>query len=154
GLDHPNIVPVYEAGEVGPLCYIASAYCPGPTLSEWLKQRTEPVPFRSAASLIATLADAVHHAHSRGVLHRDLKPSNILLSTESQATGSSPDELSASSLEAFVPKITDFGLAKLLTGGPVPANAGVQTHSGTIIGTPNYMAPEQAGGRVTGLTSA
>jgi serine/threonine protein kinase len=78
-LEHPNIVPVHEFGEVGPVSYIVSAYCPGTTLAAWLKANREPVPFRDAASLIATLGDAVAHAHSRGVVHRDLKPSNILL---------------------------------------------------------------------------
>ena len=66
GLDHPNIVPVYEAGEAGPTCYIASAYCPGPTLGDWLRGRTEPVPFAEAATLAAALADAAGHAHDRG----------------------------------------------------------------------------------------
>src|SRR5262249_2284971 len=58
-LDHPNLVPVYEAGEVGPICFIASAYCPGVTLAAWLRKRTEPVPVRLAAQLVATLAAAV-----------------------------------------------------------------------------------------------
>ena len=79
GLDHPNIVPVYEAGEEGSVCFIASAYCPGITLAAWLRRRTRPVPYRMAAGLVATLAEAVEHAHRRGVLHRDLKPSNVLL---------------------------------------------------------------------------
>src|SRR5205823_9946850 len=79
GLDHPGLVPVYEAGEIGPVCYIASAYCPGVTLAAWLKQRAEPVPFAEAAALVVALAEAVQHAHSRGVLHRDLKPANVLL---------------------------------------------------------------------------
>ena len=80
GLDHPNIVGVHEVGEAGPVCYIASAYCAGPTLSAWLKARTEPVPPRLAAQLVASLSDAVRHAHDRGVLHRDIKPSNVILS--------------------------------------------------------------------------
>ncbi len=79
GLDHPNIVPVYESGQIGTVDYIASAYCPGPTLAEWLGRQSRPVPARDAAALIATLARAVEHAHERGVLHRDLKPSNVLL---------------------------------------------------------------------------
>ena len=79
GLDHPNIVPVYETGSVGSVTYIAAAYCPGPTLADWLASQTQPVPARDAARLVATLARAVEHAHERGVLHRDLKPSNILL---------------------------------------------------------------------------
>ena len=80
GLDHPNIVTVLEVGEAGPVCYIASAYCAGPTLSGWLKARIEPVPPRFAARLLASLSDAVQHAHDRGVLHRDIKPSNVILS--------------------------------------------------------------------------
>src|SRR5262249_6860478 len=83
-LDHPNLVPVYEAGEVDHVCYLATAYCPGLTLAQWLKDRAEPVPAAEAAALVASLADAVHHAHSRGVLHRDLKPANILLASKSE----------------------------------------------------------------------
>ena len=79
GLDHPHIVPVYETGSVGPVAYIAAAYCPGPTLAGWLARQSRPAPVRDAAELVATLARAVQHAHERGVLHRDLKPSNILL---------------------------------------------------------------------------
>src|SRR5262249_49756905 len=63
GLEHANLVPVYEAGEIGPVCYIASAYCPGPTLARWLKERDRPVPFRLAAALVAQLAEGVEHAH-------------------------------------------------------------------------------------------
>src|SRR5262249_38300790 len=73
-LDHPNIVAVYEAGEVGSVCFIASAFCPGTTLADWLRQRKGLLPSRQAAELVATLARAVQHAHDRGVLHRDLKP--------------------------------------------------------------------------------
>jgi hypothetical protein len=132
-LDHPNVVPVYEAGAAGPVCYIASAYCPGPTLAGWLKERSEPVPFRVAALLVAALADGVEHAHRRGVLHRDLKPSNVLLSPAPEAA----DEL------GFTPRVTDFGLAKLLAEAVPDA----QTRSGAILGTVEYMAPEQAAGK-------
>jgi WD40 repeat protein len=127
GLDHPNLVPVYEVGEEGPICYIASGYCPGITLSAWLKQRTEPVPYRQAAQVMATLAEAVAHAHERGVVHRDLKPGNVLL----QSSG-------------LIPKITDFGLAKLAEGNGADVS---QTQTGAILGTPSYMAPEQAGAK-------
>ena len=62
-LDHPNIVPLYEAGEVGPVCYLASAYCEGSTLAAWLLDRREPVPERLAVQILAPLADAMRHAH-------------------------------------------------------------------------------------------
>jgi serine/threonine protein kinase len=78
-LSHPNLVQVYEAGEIGPLCYIVSAYCPGKTLQEWLAERKSPVAPVAAARLVAMIANAVQHAHDRGILHRDLKPANILL---------------------------------------------------------------------------
>jgi eukaryotic-like serine/threonine-protein kinase len=110
-LDHPQIVPVYEVGEEGPICYIASAYCEGPTLAEWLKSQTGPVPELVAARLVATLAAAVAHAHERGILHRDLKPGNILLA-RFDASGSA-DARACHDL-GFIPRICDFGLAKLL----------------------------------------
>jgi tetratricopeptide (TPR) repeat protein len=144
-LDHPNLLPVYEAGEEGGVCYLASAYCPGIALDRWLKQRTEPVPYRLAAQLLAALAEAVEHAHRRGVLHRDLKPSNIMLESlppePPAGTGPAGDSL------PFVPRVTDFGLAKLLDCGPGLSSAACQTQSGAILGTPNYMAPEQGGGQ-------
>jgi eukaryotic-like serine/threonine-protein kinase len=132
GLEHPNLVPVYESGEEGSHCYIVSAYCPGINLAEWLHLQTEPAPIADAARLVATLADAVQHAHGRGVLHRDLKPANILLSASGGA-----EATPASRLPALTPKITDFGLAKLV-------DADLQTQTGATIGTPSYMAPEQA----------
>jgi serine/threonine protein kinase len=167
GLDHPNLVPVYEAGEVGPVCFLVCAYAPGPTLAQWLKQRTEPVPFRAAGVLLATLAEAVQHAHRHGVVHRDLKPSNILLqedwpqrgtkNTKEETEGREGESASAHGRSAsislasfvpfcgqsFIPRITDFGLAKLLQQG----TGGGPTHSGAIVGTVGYMAPEQAAGK-------
>lgn len=135
GLDHPNLVPVYEAGEVGPVCYIASAYCPGTNLAVWLKQQDQDVPARTAAALVAAVAEAVQHAHGRGILHRDLKPSNILLVPRpAEGPVGPPDEL------RFIPKLTDFGLAKLLQEHEH------ETTTGVIVGTPEYMAPEQAEG--------
>jgi WD40 repeat protein len=144
GLDHPNLVPVYETGEVGPVCFIVSPYCPGPTLAQWLRGRTEPVPFADAAAHVATLAEAVQHAHGRGVVHRDLKPGNVLLSFSRDPEGSTSDVLpSGSRLNEAVARITDFGLAKILHGdGPDGS-----TRSRVVVGTPSYMAPEQARGQ-------
>ncbi|OYV85669.1 MAG: hypothetical protein B7Z73_13140 [Planctomycetia bacterium 21-64-5] len=78
-LAHPNLVPIFEVGDDGLLYYIAAAYCEGPSLAEWLKRAGAPLPCHEAASLVALLADAVAHAHARGVVHRDIKPSNVLL---------------------------------------------------------------------------
>jgi WD40 repeat protein len=128
-LDHPHLVPVYEVGEAGAACFLVSAYCPGSNLAQWLRQRTEPVPFAQAASLLATVAEAVQHAHDRGVIHRDLKPSNILLDAAGQ------------------PHVTDFGLARFLDGLPEDESGRYPTRTGIIVGTAPYMAPEQAGGK-------
>jgi WD40 repeat protein len=148
GLDHPNLVSVYEAGEADGTCYIAEAYCPGMNLAAWLKQRPELVPYDRAAALVATLADAVQQAHDRGVIHRDLKPSNVLLMFGDPPAGSPQQKEEAEGdLRNAVPKITDFGLAKILAGGVDVAGVGKSTASGAIVGTPSYMAPEQAGGR-------
>jgi eukaryotic-like serine/threonine-protein kinase len=125
-LDHPNIVRVYDAGELGPLGYfIASEFCAGLSLRQWLKEQSTPVPPRLAARWVAALANAVQHAHERGILHRDIKPDNVILTG-----GAGPDD--------FIPRLTDFGLAKLVE------EAGDDTRSGVRIGTPAYMAPEQA----------
>jgi WD40 repeat protein/serine/threonine protein kinase len=142
-LDHPNIVPVYEVAEAGPICYIASAYCEGPNLAGWLRDRQQPLDSRVAARLIATLADAMHHAHSHGILHRDLKPSNILL-VPIQPTSSPREEGEF----AFVPKISDFGLARFVN------QDSDLTRTGTPLGTLAYMAPEQAEGRVRDISTA
>jgi WD40 repeat protein len=149
-LDYPNVVPVHEVGEAGPLCFIVSAYCPGISLSGWLQQSAEPVPFNDAAGLCVTLAEAVQHAHERGIVHRDLKPSNILLTSveHEQASGGRKPPVVATGglrppLATLIPKITDFGLAKLVG----EESGGEQTQSGAILGTPRYMAPEQAAGK-------
>ena len=119
-LDHPGIVPVYEVGDVRDRPYFTMKYVPGTTLSQRLADG--PLPSREAATLLAEVARAIHFAHSRGVLHRDIKPSNILLDEQNR------------------PHVTDFGLAKQLT-----ENASL-TKSGAVLGTPAYMAPEQAAG--------
>jgi WD40 repeat protein/serine/threonine protein kinase len=151
-LDHPNLIPVYELGQSGPWVYIVSAYCPGPNLADWLKDRAAPIPIPAAVDLVATLADAVAYMHSRGVLHRDIKPANIMLSTESKVLSTESKEsllstqhsaLSTSNLplSTYVPKLTDFGLAKVMDDGLQ------QTRTGAVLGTPAYMSPEQAAGK-------
>jgi len=130
-LDHPNIVPIHETGEAGPLCYIAFAYCEGPSLAQWLKMQAGNVPARVAAEIVGQLAEAMQYSHSRGVLHRDLKPSNVLLFP---ARERAEDVRS----RPFVPRIVDFGLARL-------AEEEIEaTGTSAVIGTPLYMAPEQA----------
>jgi WD40 repeat protein len=131
-LQHPNIVQIYEVGEADGRPYCALEYVEGASLGRQL--RGTPLPPRRAAQLVETLARAVHHAHQHDVVHRDLKPDNILLIREGQTPGEAVPALDA-------PKITDFGLAKRLD---VPTT---QTQSGVIIGTPSYMAPEQATGK-------
>jgi serine/threonine-protein kinase len=120
-VQHAGIVNIFDIGEHQGLPYLALEYVEGGSLAQRLQG--SPQPARQAAEMMARLAEAVHHAHQRGVLHRDLKPANVLLSADG------------------TPKITDFGLAKQLD-----AAAG-QTASGAILGTPSYMAPEQAGGK-------
>ena len=135
-LTHPNLVPVYEVGEAGSICYIAAAFCDGPNLSEWLSRQSEPVSVTSAATLIAHLADGIDYAHGEGILHRDLKPANVLLEplpSEREGSTTIADELSR-----FRPRITDFGLAKVET------REAIQTRTGAMLGTLPYLAPEQA----------
>jgi eukaryotic-like serine/threonine-protein kinase len=123
GLQHPNLVPLYEVGEAGPLCFLVSAYCPGPTLADWLRQHPQPVPYRDAASLVALLADAADHAHRHGIVHRDLKPANVLLQiADCRLQIERPDETlpgksAILNLQSAIPKIADFGLAKQIGGG-------------------------------------
>ncbi len=148
-LDHPNIVPVYEAGEDEEFCYIASAYCRGSNLSNWLKQHPGPVEYSTAARFVKELADAVGHAHSRGVLHRDLKPSNVLLECPDGAGGKAERaaffDIPSS---ALTPKITDFGLAKF------DGDEQDTTRSNIVMGTAAYMSPEQARGKSKDITVA
>jgi eukaryotic-like serine/threonine-protein kinase len=134
GLDHPHIVPVYEVGEHQGRCFFSMKFLEGGSLAqavgrgEWAAGGPEGQ--RRAAGLVVRVARAVHHAHQHGILHRDLKPANILLDHEG------------------LPHVSDFGLARRLEGG------GGLTQSGVLLGTPGYMAPEQAAGQAKRLTTA
>ncbi|HLJ97940.1 MAG TPA: serine/threonine-protein kinase, partial [Gemmataceae bacterium] len=117
-LDHPNIVPIYEIGEHQGQHYFSMKLIEGGSLGEQVARFSQDP--TDAAQLLMTVARAVHHAHQRGILHRDLKPGNILVDGQGQ------------------PHVTDFGLAKRVQGDSR------LTQSGAIVGTPSYMAPEQA----------
>jgi WD40 repeat protein len=139
GLQHPNIVQIYEIGEQDGWPYFSLEYMDGGSLAARLAGK--PQPPRAAAQLVETVARAVHFAHERGIIHRDLKPANILLVRRETPTGMGSAVAGGIELTEWVPKITDFGLAKHRE-----AEEG-QTQSGVIMGTPNYMAPEQAEGK-------
>ena len=143
-LQHPNIVPIYEVGEHDGCPFMAMEFLDGGSLGEALGGR--PQPPEVAARLVERLARAMHAAHLRGIVHRDLKPANVLLQGASgQGSGVSGDNTTISLTpdpSPLTPKIVDFGLAKRLVEGEE------QTTTGAVLGTPSYMAPEQAGGRV------
>src|SRR5262249_54000131 len=120
-LQHPNIVQVHEVGEYRGLPFFSLEFLDGDSLDK--KLAGGPLKARGAAALAQPLARAVHYAHAHGIVHRDLKPANVLLT------------------EDGTPKVTDFGLAKRLDEADSS-----QTRAGTIMGTPSYMAPEQARG--------
>src|SRR5438874_6547390 len=127
-LEHPGIVPIHEVGERGGACYFSMGLVEGGRLDAVAKR--EPIPLRHAAELIAKLARAVHYAHQHGILHRDIKPGNILIDAKGE------------------PHVTDFGLARLVQ------EESNLTHTLDTVGTPSYMAPEQALGssQLTGAT--
>jgi tetratricopeptide (TPR) repeat protein len=134
-LQHPNIVQIYEVGTYGGLPYLALEYVEGGNLAQKLDRG--PLPPDQAAPLLETVARAIHHAHQQGIVHRDLKPANVLLSFSGRSESGPGD----APLNEAVPKVADFGLAKRLD-----VDLG-QTHSGAVVGTPTYMAPEQAAGQ-------
>jgi serine/threonine-protein kinase len=140
-LTHPNIVTVYEVGHQNGLPYIVMEHVAGQNLSQ--KLADGPLASREAARLVAEVARAVQHAHERGILHRDLKPANILLSgARNQESG--VKGISSGSWQP-TPKVSDFGLAKRLNISPASMRDW-RTQTGAIVGTPGYMAPEQASG--------
>ena len=127
-LQHPHIVQIYAVGEQEGVAYFAMEFCAGGTLARRLS--AGPLTPRAAAGLVEALARALHAAHRAGIVHRDLKPANVLLTADG------------------TPKITDFGLSKRLD-----EDSG-QTHTGVVMGTPSYMAPEQASGEASRVSPA
>src|SRR5437763_2556679 len=127
-LEHPGIVPIHEVGERDGSCYFSMQFIEGGQLDEVV--RREPMPIRRAVELIAKVARTVHYAHEHGILHRDIKPGNILLDQKGE------------------PHLTDFGLARLVE------TESTVTRTMEVLGTPSYMAPEQAVGNNAQLTNA
>jgi len=127
-LDHPHIVPIYEVGQRAGQRFFSMKLIPGSSLDRRLGDFVADV--TASARLVATIAEAIHHAHERGILHRDLKPANILLDEHGQ------------------PHVTDFGLAR-----HIATESGL-THSGYPVGTPSYMSPEQVRGEKGSFTTA
>src|SRR6266571_9357672 len=127
-LNHPSIVPIYEVGERDGSCYFSMKFVEGGQLDEAVRRR--PMSIRQAAELIAKVARTVHYAHEHGILHRDIKPGNILVDKKGE------------------PHLTDFGLARLLE------SESTITRTLEVMGTPSYMAPEQASGETAELTGS
>jgi serine/threonine protein kinase/tetratricopeptide (TPR) repeat protein len=127
-LEHPGIVPIHEVGERDECCYFSMKFVEGGQLDEVIGR--EPMPARRAAELIAKVARTVHYAHEHSILHRDIKPGNILLDRKGE------------------PHLTDFGLARLVE------TESTVTRTLEVLGTPSYMAPEQAAGETAKLTTA
>src|SRR5437763_11020837 len=127
-LDHPGIVPIYEVGERDGSCYFSMKFVEGGQLDEVV--RRAPMSIRQATELIAKVARTVHYAHEHGIVHRDIKPGNILLDVKGE------------------PHLTDFGLARLIE------TESAMTRTMEVLGTPSYMAPEQAVGSNAQPTSA
>jgi len=143
-LDHPNIVPVLATDETALMPSIVYPYCSGPTLGEWLQSRQSPPDFRVVATIVKLLAEAVQHAHARGILHRDLKLANVLL----EPTTECDQHYCFNDGEAsWIPRVTDFGISKATQAEDD------ETVTGSVMGTLEYMAPEQIRGLASDIGS-
>lgn len=151
-LDHPHIVKIFEVGEHQDQPFLAMEYIDGGSLDQHLVGR--PAPADLAARFVRNLALAVQHTHEQQIIHRDLKPANILMEGGARFAAQTSEIHQAATVDAIHPltcrpRITDFGLAKLLD-----ANSTAWTQAGAVLGTANYMSPEQAEGRVTEIGPA
>jgi eukaryotic-like serine/threonine-protein kinase len=142
-LAHTNIISVLEVDQSGPVCYIVSSFCEGKSLAAFLAEHAESLSPEVGAQWTAELADAVEHAHRHGILHRDLKPGNVILEPAAVRLAKDEHPVRASHKtegSALIPKLTDFGLAKLVD------SQDMRSRTGVLLGTPAYMAPEQVDG--------
>ena len=139
-LDHPNIVRALDADAIGPCHLLVMEFVDGVDLSQLVK-RNGPLPIRAACDFICQAALGLQHAHEKGIIHRDIKPSNILVSKTSGSQSRAPgQEQRAWGLV----KILDMGLARLLDPSEEDAAAVTMTQTGSVVGTPDFIAPEQA----------
>jgi WD40 repeat protein/serine/threonine protein kinase len=148
-LQHPNIVQIYDVGDAAGWPFFALEYVAGGSMAQYLDGTPQPV--HPAAMMIETLARAAHAAHASGVVHRDLKPGNVLLAVAKEqpalspaGDASRPEPRGESSWLRALPKITDFGLATRVSNDGDAPGTRLPTVTGELLGTPNYMAPEQA----------
>jgi serine/threonine protein kinase len=148
-LQHPNIVQIYDVGEAAGRPYFALEFVAGGSLAQHLHGTPQPV--HPAAQMVETLARAVHAAHANGVVHRDLKPANILLVPTNHGSTIGPENTQNANARTAergvlnaIPKITDFGVAKCVAGDGEASGLPSATITGELLGTPHYMAPEQA----------
>jgi len=134
-LVHPNIVTAYDANQIGDRCYLVMEHVDGPNLEELTRQRG-PLPIGQACDFIRQAASGLQYAHELGMVHRDIKPANLLAQRPSSNVPGA----------ACTVKILDFGLARLQTWGPngEPANDSIMAAENTVLGTPDYLSPEQA----------
>jgi tetratricopeptide (TPR) repeat protein/serine/threonine protein kinase len=147
-LHHSGIVQIHESGIHNGLPYFSLEFVEAGSLDRMLQGA--PLPPHSAAKLTALLAQAMQVAHERGILHRDLKPANVFLQPARESEGLAIQDRNGQTAY-FLPKIGDFGLAKKLNDADTPENAGL-TATGAVMGTPSYMAPEQASGKSQEMT--
>lgn len=137
-LAHQNVVCLHEYGEEQGVLYLVYEMCEGPTLADWISEQKDPIPLNMSAAIVRDIANGLAHAHLRGLVHRDVKPNNILLPPNHDESSSLP----------FIPRVTDFGLAH------DSLSLDQKSLSARLVGTVDFMAPEQARGEIRQVTPA